>query len=64
MKKHVLIIWFLVFTAISIQTQQIDFPKLTGPYLGQKPPGKIAEPFGLEIAGFIEELRKTELREN
>jgi hypothetical protein len=36
--------------------RQSDFPKLTGPYLGQKPPGKSAEPFGLGIVGLHQDL--------
>ena len=31
------------------QQSATDFPVLTGPYLGQKPPGKIAEPFAQDI---------------
>ena len=40
MKKLILISCLLV-AAITINAQQTDFPKLTGPYLGQKPPGDI-----------------------
>jgi len=36
----------LLITAITIYAQQTDFPKLTGPYLGQKPPGMTPELFG------------------
>ncbi len=35
----------LLFTAMTINAQQTDFPKLTGPYLGQKPPGIVPEIF-------------------
>lgn len=35
----------LLITAITIKAQQSDFPKLTGPYLGQKPPGTTPEIF-------------------
>ncbi len=31
--------------AICLKAQQKDFPKLAGPYLGQKPPGTLPEPF-------------------
>jgi len=30
-------------------SQPSDFPNLTGPYLGQKPPGKTPEPFAVDI---------------
>jgi len=49
MKKHVLINWLLVFAAISVGAQQNDFPKLSGPYLGQKPPGMTPEVFAAEL---------------
>ena len=35
----------LLAAAIPIRAQQTDFPKLTGPYLGQKPPGLASEIF-------------------
>jgi len=35
----------LLAAAIAIGAQQADFPKLTGPYLGQKPPGTTPEIF-------------------
>jgi hypothetical protein len=38
MKKPILISYMLLLSAI-VNAQQTDFPKLTGPYLGQKPPG-------------------------
>lgn len=44
MKKLILITCLLV-TAISICAQKPDFSKLTGPYLGQKPPGMTPEIF-------------------
>jgi hypothetical protein len=44
MKK--LIITCLLLTGIvTMNAQQSDFPKLTGPYLGQKPPGDVPEIF-------------------
>ena len=49
MKKHVLINWLLVFAAISVGAQQNDFPKLRGPYLGQKPPGMTPELFAPHV---------------
>ena len=39
MKKRIFIICLLLATAVSINAQEKEFPKLTGPYLGQKPPG-------------------------
>lgn len=35
----------LLVMAITIDAQQSDFPKLTGPFLGQKPPGLVPEVF-------------------
>ena len=48
MKKLILLICLLA-TAITIYAQQTDFPKLTGPYLGQKLPGEIPELFAYDI---------------
>ena len=45
MKKIILIICLLQAAAISINARLAEFPKLTGPYLGQKPPGMIPEIF-------------------
>ena len=45
MKKPFLTSILLIMTAITINAQQGDFPKLTGPYLGQKPPGMTPEIF-------------------
>jgi hypothetical protein len=39
MKKAVLIFCLLVLTSANLLSQRNDFPKLTDPYLGQKPPG-------------------------
>jgi Tol biopolymer transport system component len=44
MKKHN-IFFLLVFSVAYSFSQDKDFPKLTGPYLGQKPPGKTPELF-------------------
>lgn len=38
MKKSYFIVGFLLLAAIGINGQGTEFPKLTGPYLGQKPP--------------------------
>jgi WD40-like Beta Propeller Repeat len=50
-KKSPLFLLCLFLGAISSAAQPAanDFPKLTGPYLGQKPPGKTAEPFAKDI---------------
>jgi hypothetical protein len=40
-----LIFCLLAFTATNLFPQQIDFPTLKGPYLGQKPPGMTPEIF-------------------
>lgn len=39
MKKLICIISVILVVTTSISAQQKDFPNLTGPYLGQKPPG-------------------------
>jgi hypothetical protein len=49
-----LICVFVLMTA-TLFTQQTDFPKLTGPYLGQKPPGMTPELFAPGIIARIEE---------
>jgi len=45
MKKLFLVLSFLLSTTISVDAQKKDFPKLIGPYVGQKPPGTIPEKF-------------------
>ncbi len=47
MKSKTLFIRILVFSifVLNCRTQQDDFPKLTGPYLGQKPPGMAPDIF-------------------
>jgi len=45
MKKLILVSLMLLVAAITISAQQTDFPKLIGPYLGQKPPGMTPEIF-------------------
>lgn len=45
MKYLICIISIILLATISISAQQKEFPKLTGPYLGQTPPGKIPELF-------------------
>jgi len=43
MKRTAFITYLFVLVAASLFVQQTDFPKLTGPYLGQKPPGLTPE---------------------
>jgi len=38
MKKLTFFVMLMLISATSIQAQKTDFPKLSGPYLGQKPP--------------------------
>jgi len=45
MKKRICMIAFVLIAATSIYPQQAEFPRLTGPYLGQKPPGMTPEIF-------------------
>jgi hypothetical protein len=45
MKKPILIICVPLVAVHDIHPQQNGFPKLTGPYLGQKQPGMTPEPF-------------------
>ena len=45
MKKLSFFGYLLLSTAITINAQEKDIPKLTGPYLGQKPPGMTPEVF-------------------
>ena len=49
MKKITLVTLVLILTSITAYNQQNNFPKLTGPYLGQKPPGMIPELFAKDI---------------
>ncbi len=36
--KRLTLIGFLLLAVIAVDAQQTEFPKLSGPYLGQKPP--------------------------
>jgi hypothetical protein len=49
MKKLILSICMLSVMSITIDARQSDFPKLTGPFLGQRPPGMIPEIFSRGI---------------
>ena len=42
MKKLIQITCVLLVSAIALNAQQNNFPKLKGPYLGQKPPGMVS----------------------
>jgi len=54
MKRNVSIFCLLVLSATCLLSQQSDFPKLTGPYLGQKPPGMTPEIFAPGIVSSSE----------
>jgi len=43
--KRLTLIGFLLLAVIAVDAQQTEFPKLSGPYLGQKPPGTTPEIF-------------------
>jgi len=51
MKRLVVILFFLGIIANKLLSQKSDFPKLSGPYFGQDPPGKTTEPFAPEFFG-------------
>ena len=53
MKKLICIISVILVITTSIIAQQNDFPTLTGPYLGQKPPGMIPEIFAPGIISTV-----------
>ncbi len=53
MKKTICTIFVMLAAATGILTQQTDFPNLTGPYLGQKPPGMIPEIFAPGIISTV-----------
>jgi hypothetical protein len=56
MPKLTLIGILLVVATVSTDAQKTDFPKLTGPYLGQKPPGMTPEVFAPGIVSSTEAL--------
>jgi len=49
MRKIIFVCGLLLGAALVIYAQQTDFPKFSGPYLGQKPPGMTPEIFAPEI---------------
>jgi len=49
MKTAAMAVLFFVSTTASLLSQQSSFPKLIGPYLGQKPPGMTPEVFAKGI---------------
>jgi len=49
MKRSVLILGLLAIVATNSFSQESDFPKLTGPYFGLKPPGRTPELFARGI---------------
>ncbi len=54
MKKRVFAFYLLVVFSFTVSAQHANFPKLTGPYLGQKPPGTTPEIFAPGIVSTIE----------
>src|SRR4030042_6166544 len=46
----------LLGTALALHSSEVDFPKLSGPYLGQKPPGMTPEIFAPGIVSSSEAL--------
>jgi len=57
MTKTILIVSLLLMVVICINAQETEFSKLTGPYLGQKPPGMKPEIFApgiISLEEFIE----------
>jgi hypothetical protein len=56
MKKRSLIYGLFLIAVSVLHAQTKDFPKLTGPYLGQKPPGMTPEIFapGIISSGYFE----------
>jgi dipeptidyl aminopeptidase/acylaminoacyl peptidase len=51
-----LVLLFVVCNLVCAQQNAKEFPKLTGPYLGQKPPGNTPEPFAPDIPEIHKEL--------
>ncbi|MBU1011803.1 MAG: hypothetical protein KKG99_02255 [Bacteroidetes bacterium] len=47
--KSILVTIVLLLVTATTQAQEKEFPKLTGPYLGQKPPGMIPEIFAPDL---------------
>ena len=54
MKKLCLATYLLIAAALTIHALQTEFPKLTGPYLGQRPPGMTPEVFAPRIVSSTE----------
>jgi len=54
MRRIIYIYLIQLLAVITTNAQQTDFPKLTGPYLGQKPPGRLPEVFAPGIISFPE----------
>jgi hypothetical protein len=49
MKKAPVVVYLLVLVAVALGFRQNEHPKLTGPYLGQKPPGKTPVKFPFDF---------------
>jgi hypothetical protein len=52
--RRLCIALFLIHFGLNVPARQSDFPKLTGPYLGQKPPGMTPEVFAPGIVSLKE----------
>jgi len=44
-KRSLLLIGLMLVAAFGLNAQEKEFPRLSGPYLGQKPPGMTPELF-------------------
>ncbi len=53
-RQHIFILLFLVWPAMALFSQSLNFPVLKGPYLGQQPPGKtpVKFPFDFMPSGY------------
>jgi len=49
MKKVILVSWLLLVSVLTTKAQQTEFPKLSGPYFGQMPPGNNPKIFFPEV---------------
>jgi hypothetical protein len=57
--KKLILIPCMLFLAVIVNAQQTDFPKLTGPYLGQNPPWKTPRMFAPSIISVEENLERS-----
>lgn len=57
--KKLILICYLLAIVLSTNAQQSDFPKLSGLYLGQKPPGKTPEIFAPGIVSLDNKIERS-----